>query len=132
MKALHRHSVSTICQEQSSDGENNRNCIGAKQKSLEKFYPFTPAYYNNDNTPTTSSSQLLSGPTNDAYIPREWETTSIHRVASDLISSGGPSLNDGSYFILDEGGNLVLDDRGSPARRRKWQPSNANQRARYK
>lgn len=132
MKALHRHSVSTICRDQSSDGEDNRNWMGVEQSLLEKLYPFTPADYNNDNTLTTSSSQLLSGPTNDASIHQDWETTSMDRATSDLRISARPSLNDGSYFILDEGGNHVLDDRGSPARRRMWQPSNVNQRARYK
>lgn len=39
--------------------------------------------------------------------------------------------NDGSYFILDGGGQHVLDDQGSPARARKWQPVNAQQRERY-
>lgn len=104
----------------------------AEHSLLEKFDPFTPAAYSNDSTLTTSSSQLLSGPTNDASTPQDWDTKSIDGATSDRRISASPSLNDGSYFILDEGGNHVLDDQGSPARRRKWQPSNANQRARYK
>lgn len=39
---------------------------------------------------------------------------------------------DGSYFILDDAGLPVLDNQGSPARAKKWLPSNANQRERYK
>ncbi|CAM9166467.1 unnamed protein product, partial [Ectocarpus sp. 13 AM-2016] len=53
------------------------------------------------------------------------------RAPDDLSLDGGPS-HDGSYFILDEGGRHVLDDQGSPARARKWQPVNIQQRQRYK
>ena len=56
--------------------------------------------------------------------------------ASQGRDSTDPSVdvdisNDGSYFILDGGGQHVLDNQGSPARARKWRPVNAQQRERY-
>lgn len=80
-------------------------------------------------TSSSASSQLISGPTGggSAAGMQGWAT----RAPDDLSLDGGPS-HDGSYFILDEGGRHVLDDQGSPARARKWQPVNVQQRQRYK
>ncbi len=74
------------------------------------------------------SSQLISGPAGDGSATgmRSWAS----HTPDDLSATDGAS-NDGSYFILDEGGRHVLDDQGSPARARKWQPVNSRQRARY-
>lgn len=75
------------------------------------------------------SSKILSGAALSSTI-----------VEGGEVSQGGTSTdpsvdvdisNDGSYFILDGGGQHVLDDQGSPARARKWQPVNAQQRERY-
>ena len=75
------------------------------------------------------SSQLISGPAGggSATGMSGWAS----QAPDDFSVTDGPS-NDGSYFILDEGGRHVLDDQGSPARARKWQPVNAQQRERYK
>lgn len=77
------------------------------------------------NGSSIGSSQLISGPAGggSAGVTQSY-------APDDLSVNGGPS-NDGSYFILDEGGQHVLDDQGSPARARKWQPVNAKQRERY-
>ena len=76
-----------------------------------------------------SSSQLLAS---GAALTTQLEGGG----ASQGADSTDPSVevdvsNDGSYFILDGGGQHVLDDQGSPARARKWQPVNAQQRERY-
>lgn len=82
-----------------------------------------------DGSTVPLSSQFLSGAALSSTI-----------VEGGELSQGGastdPSVNvdvssDGSYFILDGGGQHVLDNQGSPARARKWQPVNAQQRARY-
>lgn len=85
-----------------------------------------------DEGSSSCSSQLLSGPVS---------TPAGERGGKERGEQGGndtPELsidtglsNDESYFILDEGGRHVLDNQGSPARARKWQPANANQRERY-
>lgn len=75
-----------------------------------------------------ASSQLISCPAGggSAAGMKDW----ISHAPDDLSIDDCPS-NDASYFILDEGGRHVLDDQGSPARARKWQPVNAQQRERY-
>lgn len=75
-----------------------------------------------------SSSQLIGGPPADGSAEgmQGWAS----HTPEGLNIEDCPS-QDGSYFILDEGGRHVLDDQGSPARARKWQPVNAQQRERY-
>lgn len=75
-----------------------------------------------------SSSQLIGGPPADVSA-EEMQGWASHTPEA-LNIEDDPS-QDGSYFILDEGGRHVLDDQGSPARARKWQPVNAQQRERY-
>lgn len=84
-----------------------------------------------DGSLAHSSSQFI---TDGAALP------STTQLEGGGPSQGGDSTdpsvdvdvsNDGSYFILDGGGQHVLDDQGSPARARKWQPVNAQQRERY-
>lgn len=85
-----------------------------------------------DEVPTegsVSSSQLLSGPACSTTGVGGFEALD-DGASADLSIDAGLS-NDGSYFILDEGGRHVLDDQGSPARARKWRPVNAHQRERY-
>ena len=76
------------------------------------------------------SSQLIGGPAGggggSASGIKGWTSH-----APDDLSIDDCTSNDASYFILDEGGRHVLDDQGSPARARKWQPVNAQQRERY-
>lgn len=76
---------------------------------------------------SNGSSQLISGPTGggSASGVKGWVSH-----APDDLSIEDPST-EASYYILDEGGQHVLDDQGSPARARKWQPVNAQQRERY-
>lgn len=76
------------------------------------------------------SSQLINGPADGGGSPGAMQHDLPSHTPDDLSVNGGPS-NDGSYFILDEGGQHVLDDQGSPARARKWQPVNVKQRERY-
>lgn len=77
---------------------------------------------------STGSSQLISGPAGggSAAGMKGWASH-----APDDLNIDDCTSNDASYFILDEGGRHVLDDQGSPARARKWQPVNAQQRERY-
>lgn len=75
------------------------------------------------------SSQLLSGPGGGGGSGAGMKGWTSH--APDDLSIDDCTSNDASYFILDEGGRHVLDDQGSPARARKWQPVNAQQRERY-
>lgn len=74
---------------------------------------------------SVGSSQLISGPAGgvSAAGMKGWASHAPDELSIDS--------NDASYFILDEGGRHVLDDQGSPARARKWQPVNAQQRERY-
>lgn len=81
-----------------------------------------------DGPPTeysVSSSQTVSGPLSTS------EGESSNNYAGLELSIGSGLSNDESYFILDEGGNHVLDNQGIPARARRWQPTNINQRERY-
>lgn len=78
---------------------------------------------------SVSSSQLLSGPACSTAGIQGWGQPQ-DAASVDLSIDTDPS-NDDSYFVLDEGGRHVLDNQGSPARARKWQPLNANQRERY-
>lgn len=75
------------------------------------------------------SSQLISGPAGGGGSATGMKGWTSH--APDDLSIDDCTSNDASYFILDEGGRHVLDDQGSPARARKWQPVNAQQRERY-
>lgn len=77
---------------------------------------------------SVASSQLLSGPT--LSTPRG-SPGSYQDERSLGLSAETSVSNDESYFILDEGGRHVLDNQGSPARARKWKPTNVNQRERY-
>lgn len=74
---------------------------------------------------SSSSSQLLSGPASTSGSAHQ------NGVRSPVLSIETSLSNDESYFILDEGGRHVLNNQGSPAKARKWQPTNANQRKRY-
>lgn len=108
-----------------------------------------PPTFVDERGSSSASSQLLSGP-GSTFEEGGGEEGGEGRGAGGGGEGGGggaeaqgrgegtPDLsvdtsfsNDGSYFILDEGGKHVLDNQGSPARARKWQPANVNQRERY-
>lgn len=84
---------------------------------------------------STASSQLIAGPacsTTGGGVrgDRGWGA-SHGGESADLSINTDVFSNDGSYFLLDEGGRHVLDDQGSPARAKNWQPSNTHQREQY-
>lgn len=87
---------------------------------------------------SVASSQLISGPAwstpgrggGGARAGQGWGASNCGESA-DLSVNVDDFSNDGSYFLLDEGGRHVLDDQGSPARAKKWQPSNTHQREQY-
>lgn len=83
-----------------------------------------------DERSSSCSSQLLSGPVSTPPGRGKGQGVQGSYETPDISIDTNLS-NDESYFILDEGGRHVLDNQGSPARARKWQPANANQRQRY-
>lgn len=108
--------------------ESDRRIEGGVDDNEDAASPESNAVGNEMGTVgSLSSSQLLSGPacsTGGAWGASQGRTSGNFSIETGLS-------NDESYFILDEGGRHVLDDQGSPARARKWQPTNATQRARY-
>lgn len=100
---------------------------------------------------TGGVAQDTNNGSTDSDVHRHGPTTK-HSMASSLLSlSGAISTTRGStsddanteiasamgllggdsHFILDDVGRHILDSEGSPAKTRKWLPTNAYQRERY-
>lgn len=101
-----------------NDGEAGDGELGEGKSSQADGDDAMPTPY--------GSSQLLSGPACSTADGRDCGSSQ-----GELSVNTGVSNGEESYFILDEGGRHVLDDQGSPARARKWQPTNISQRERY-